>query len=82
MDVVGERGTQRMSLRTEKRTRKETGEEQYALIDALPQFVWIIRPDGSIAYRNRRWHDYVHEMGEQGREDQWFQHWPASIRAS
>ncbi|GHO81000.1 hypothetical protein KSD_87710 [Ktedonobacter sp. SOSP1-85] len=47
-----------MSLRIEKRMRKEKKEEQYALIDALPQFVWVIQPDGSIAYTNQRWRDY------------------------
>ncbi|HEX7737029.1 MAG TPA: ATP-binding protein [Ktedonobacteraceae bacterium] len=51
-------------------------EAQYALIDALPQFVWIRRPDGSIAYTNRRWHDYVHEMAEHGRANEWVQHSP------
>jgi PAS domain S-box-containing protein len=65
-----------MALRTEKRARKEIEIEieQYALLDALPHFVWIRRPDGSIAYSNRRWHDYVHEMDEHGSADARFQH--------
>src|SRR5258708_34615054 len=58
MDVVGERRTPRMALPTKLRVRKEWEEAQHALLDALPQFVWITRPDGSIAYTNQRWRDY------------------------
>ncbi|GHO50606.1 PAS domain-containing sensor histidine kinase [Ktedonospora formicarum] len=37
---------------------QEMEEEQLALLDTLPQFVWLIRPDGSVAYMNQRWRDY------------------------
>lgn len=46
-------------------------EARQAPIDALPPFVWVIRPDGSIAYTNQRWRDYRHLLsqhaGEQAR---------------
>ncbi len=29
------------------------------LADAMPQFVWVTRPDGYAEYFNRRWHDYT-----------------------
>ncbi|GHO72260.1 hypothetical protein KSD_00310 [Ktedonobacter sp. SOSP1-85] len=43
-------------------------EEHCALIDALPQFVWIIRPDGSIAYTNQRWRDYRRLLSQRAGE--------------
>src|SRR5215469_11638881 len=74
MDAVGERGTERMLLQTGKSVRKEMEEEQYVLIDALPQFVWIIRPDGSLAYTNQRWRDYHRLLSRYTGEQEEFQH--------
>ncbi|WP_040441799.1 PAS domain S-box protein [Ktedonobacter racemifer] len=51
---------------------KRVEEELRTLVDAVPQFVWIRRPDGSIAYSNRRSHDYARMMSEQRPEDEWF----------
>jgi PAS domain S-box-containing protein len=31
----------------------------HALIDAIPQFVWTARADGSTEYSNQRWRDYT-----------------------
>lgn len=36
-----------------------TEEELRALIDIMPQLVWIGRPDGYIEYHNQRWRDYT-----------------------
>lgn len=36
-----------------------------SLVDALPQFVWIARPDGSISYNNQRLIDYLARKVEQ-----------------
>jgi PAS domain-containing protein len=51
-------------------------EELRTLVDVVPQFIWVRRPDGSIAYSNRRWHDYAQRMAEHSRADEWFQHLP------
>jgi PAS domain S-box-containing protein len=60
---------------TIKRTAyKEMEEEYHALIDALPQFIWILRPDGSLAYGNQRWRDYINLMSQHSGEQVWFQH--------
>ncbi|GLV53626.1 hypothetical protein KDH_04780 [Dictyobacter sp. S3.2.2.5] len=48
-------------------------EEQHALIDALPQFVWIIRPDGSVAYANKRWRNYSNLLSNYSRTQEGFQ---------
>ena len=35
------------------------GEAQFRrLTDAMPQIVWMMQPDGSCTYFNRRWLDY------------------------
>ncbi|GHO60749.1 hypothetical protein KSB_92240 [Ktedonobacter robiniae] len=65
-----------MSLLTKKRVRKVVEEEHCALIDALPQFVWIIRPDGSIAYTNQRWRDYRRLLSQRAEEQTECQHPP------
>ncbi|WP_040445739.1 hypothetical protein [Ktedonobacter racemifer] len=36
----------------------ERKEEYHALMDALPQFVWLMQSDGSLVYENQRWRDY------------------------
>ncbi|GHO60828.1 hypothetical protein KSB_93030 [Ktedonobacter robiniae] len=59
---------------------KHVEEELRTVLDTVPQFVWVRRPDGSIAYCNRRSHDYAHEMAEQCTEDEWLQHLPPTDR--
>ncbi|GHO90391.1 hypothetical protein KSF_004390 [Reticulibacter mediterranei] len=39
--------------------RKHAEDELRALVDALPQFVWIAEPDGAITYNNHRLIDYL-----------------------
>jgi PAS domain S-box-containing protein len=39
--------------------RKHEEEELRALVDAIPQLVWIAGPDGSITYNNQRSTDYL-----------------------
>lgn len=34
-------------------------EDIHALIDAIPQFVWTARADGTTEYANQRWRDYT-----------------------
>jgi PAS domain S-box-containing protein len=41
------------------------------LADALPQLVWITRPDGYHDYFNRRWHDYTGTTLEDTKGDLW-----------
>ncbi|GHO87590.1 PAS domain S-box protein [Dictyobacter formicarum] len=59
---------------------KRVEEELRTVLDTVPQFVWIRRPDGSIAYCNRRSHDYAHMMSEQCTEDEWLQQLPPADR--
>ncbi len=59
---------------TIKRTGyKRIAEEYHALIDALPQFVWILQPDGSIVHSNQRWRDYSDPMSQHAGEQACFQ---------
>ena len=39
--------------------RIETEERFRFLAEAMPQIVWISRPDGEVKYLNRRWFDYT-----------------------
>ena len=39
--------------------RDATTDEQYRFVaDAMPQFVWVARPNGETEYVNRRWYEY------------------------
>ncbi|GHO72300.1 histidine kinase [Ktedonobacter sp. SOSP1-85] len=53
--------------------RKRAEEGLRVLIDAIPQFVWIIRPDGSAEYHNQRWCDSTNMTAEQAQGDGWLQ---------
>nr|WP_244422371.1 PAS domain S-box protein [Ktedonobacter racemifer] len=59
---------------TIKETKYKVMEEWHAAIDALPQCVWLIRPDGSVAYTNKRWRDYTGTSTEQEQGDGWLQY--------
>ncbi|MDQ2918755.1 MAG: ATP-binding protein [Verrucomicrobiota bacterium] len=41
------------------------------LADALPQIVWITRPDGRHLYYNRRWYEYTGLPIDQGIDEHW-----------
>ncbi len=43
------------------------------LLDAIPDFVWIMRPDGSAAYANQRWCRYTGMTVEQIQGNGWLQ---------
>ncbi|HEX4713820.1 MAG TPA: PAS domain S-box protein, partial [Ktedonobacteraceae bacterium] len=51
--------------------KKQAEEERRALIDAIPQFVWIMGPDGSCDYCNQPWCDYTNMTPEQIQGDGW-----------
>jgi PAS domain S-box-containing protein len=53
--------------------KKQAEDEIRVLVDAIPQFVWIMRPDGSSDYSNRRWCDYTTMTPEQAQGDGWLQ---------
>ena len=53
--------------------RKHAEDELRALVDAIPHFVWIMRPDGGAAYANQRWCDYTGKTPEQIQGDGWLQ---------
>ena len=47
--------------------RKHAEDEMRALIDAIPQLVWIAGPDGSVTYNNQRLIDYTGDDPRTGR---------------
>jgi PAS domain S-box-containing protein len=51
--------------------RKHAEEELRALVDAIPQLIWIARPDGYMTYNNRRLSDYIAMTLEQVEGDGW-----------
>lgn len=53
--------------------RKQTDETISALIDTIPQFVWVMDPDGSARYSNRQWCDYTGKTPEQIQGGGWLQ---------
>src|SRR5260221_451844 len=53
--------------------RKRAEAELRVLIDAIPQFVWMLRPDGSSEYCNRRWRDYTTMTSQQSQGGGWLQ---------
>jgi len=53
--------------------RKRVEEEQRTLIDTIPHFIWIMNPDGSAEYGNRRWVDYSARSPAELQGDGWMQ---------
>jgi PAS domain S-box-containing protein len=63
------------------------------LADALPQIVWITRPDGRHLYYNRRWYEYTGLPIDHGADEKWDhlfhpddlersnQHWAEALRS-
>ena len=41
------------------------------IADAMPQIVWVTRPDGYHEYYNSRWYEYIGLDFEQSKGDQW-----------
>ena len=46
-------------------------EEFRTLAEAMPQIVWITRPDGGNIYCNQQWMDYTGLTGEESRDSGW-----------
>ncbi len=64
--------------------RKQAEDELRALMDAMPQLIWIGRPDGYIEYHNQRWRDYTQVPLERAQGDEWMQclhpdDWPTTL---
>ncbi|EFH85735.1 PAS/PAC sensor signal transduction histidine kinase [Ktedonobacter racemifer DSM 44963] len=55
--------------------RKQAEEEWRVLLDVLPHFVWVMRPDGSPSYQNRRWRDYTTVAVEDDQGIDGWSHW-------
>src|SRR5712692_376830 len=53
--------------------RKRAEDEIRVLVDAIPQFVWMLRPDGWCDYCNQRWRDYTGLTCQQAQGDGWLQ---------
>ncbi|GCE03437.1 sensor histidine kinase [Dictyobacter aurantiacus] len=66
---------------TEKRKWEEKSNEQYAFMDALPQLIWIVQPDGWVAYTNQRWRNYSGEQQLPSRANLLLQQeiWPENL---
>lgn len=53
--------------------REDAEDELRTLVDAIPDFVWMMRPDGLFEYANQRWCDYISKTREQIQGDTWLQ---------
>ncbi len=53
------------------RALQESLDEFRSLAEAMPQIVWITRPDGGNVYFNRQWYDYTGLTPEESREAGW-----------
>ena len=53
--------------------RKQAEENLRTLLDAIPHFVWTMRPDGSAEYANQHGCDYTGKTLEHIQEDGWLQ---------
>src|SRR5258707_10088247 len=58
---------------TDIHDKKQAEDELRVLIDAIPQFVWMMRPDGFSEYSNRQWCDYTTMTSQQSQGDGWLQ---------
>jgi PAS domain S-box-containing protein len=73
-DGVCEKEKKSMTSPNGKTASQEINEEYRAFIDALPQFVWLMQPDGSLVYANQRWRDYRHLLSQHAGEQEEFAH--------
>ena len=73
-DEVCEREKNSMTPTIGKANHQEIKEDYRALIDALPQFVRLMQPDGSLVYANQRWCDYHHLLARHVGEQMGAQH--------
>lgn len=53
--------------------RKQAEAEAHALIETLPQLVWITRPDGYVESCSQSWYDYTGLSAQQAQGDGWIQ---------
>src|SRR5579875_3811516 len=53
--------------------RKRAEKELRTLVESIPHFVWIMRPDGSAEYANQPWCDYTNLTAEQLQGNGWVQ---------
>ncbi|GHO60358.1 PAS domain-containing protein [Ktedonobacter robiniae] len=58
-------------VETDITERKRAEAQIHALVDTIPQFVWIARPDGYVTYNNQRLIDYLAMSLEQAEGDGW-----------
>ncbi|GHO60578.1 PAS domain S-box protein [Ktedonobacter robiniae] len=58
---------------TDIHEKKQIEDDIRVLVDAIPQLVWIVHPDGSAEYANPRWCDYTGMTFEQYQGDGWLQ---------
>src|SRR5437660_2323177 len=57
-----------------KQTMHLTPASDDTLIEAIPQLVWTVRPDGQLEYINQRARDYTGLTEEQFQSDRWTPH--------
>ncbi len=50
---------------------RKSEDELHTLAEAMPQIVWVARPDGSVVYFNQRWADYTGLAIEAGLGNAW-----------
>ena len=50
---------QEASLKRIQRSLRESNDQFRQLANAMPQIVWVTRPDGYHEYYNQRWYDYI-----------------------
>src|SRR5262249_26112151 len=53
---------------------QRAGDDSREMREAIPESVWILRPDGSIEYSNQRLRDYTNMTVEQLQGDGWMQY--------
>ncbi len=68
IDITDRKQAEQALAQSEKRFRH--------LADAMPQIVWVTRPDRSVEYVNRRWLDYTGQTNEQALSPSG---WPSAI---
>ncbi|HEX4716450.1 MAG TPA: PAS domain-containing sensor histidine kinase [Ktedonobacteraceae bacterium] len=60
--------------RKQAEQRLKTSEENWrVLAETVPQLVWTTQPDGSVAYWNQRWYDYIGSSPKQSLGHEWSQ---------
>lgn len=69
--IAGQTESETKQLQETKDKLKKSEESFYQMIEAMPQMVWITRPDGFHEFYNKHWYDFTNTTYEHTKGEGW-----------